>query len=231
VNAAVVTGRDIQDGIVFDADAATVTPFITGIDITKVANPTLLPAGGGPVTYSYEVTNTGNVPLANVTARVTDDRCPNVQPVTSEGFNVGDIDHNDLLTNVGDLFETGAFETWLFTCTTNLTVTTLNTVTVIGTPVQPTPDPPTTPQGLGSVVEAIEVIAPDVTDQAQALVTVDDGDIVPPTPSTMPTTTVPAVLPPTGGGGSDDTGTVAAVLVALGLTALVAARRRQGHQS
>ena len=136
VDAAAVEGTDIQGGLVADAAAATVTPFVTGINITKVADPTHLGVGGGPVTYSYEVTNTGNVPLANVSGRVTDDKCPNMQPVTSEGFNVGDLDHNDLLTGEQDLFETGGPEVWLFTCTTTITVDTVNTVTVVGTPVR-----------------------------------------------------------------------------------------------
>ena len=59
-----------------------------------------------------------------------------MQPVTSEGFNVGDFDHNDLLTGEQDLFETGGPEVWLFTCTTTVTVDTVNTVTVVGTPVR-----------------------------------------------------------------------------------------------
>ena len=141
--------------------------------------------GGGLVTYGYEVTNTGNVPLANVDGRVTDDKCPNVVGVMADGFNVGDIDHNNLLTGEGDLFETGGVEAWQFTCAVNILVDTVNTVSVIGTPVQPTPD--AAPVGAQAQVEALEVLAPDVTATAQAHVTI----------IASPTTTVrPSRRPP-----------------------------------
>jgi len=62
-------------------------------------------------------------------------------------------------------------------------------------------------------------------------------EALPPIPTTTTTTTIapttttrPAVLPPTGGG-SDNTGLVAGVLVALGIAALVVARRRHALQS
>jgi len=144
VNVAGVRGDDILGAPVFDADIALVTPYEAGIDIVKSAAPTTLPVGGGPVTYTYEVVNTGDVPLADVNTRVTDDRCAPVTPVLSGGFNVGDVDQNDLLTSDDDLFETGGPETWLFECTTTLTETTLNTVTTIGTPVRPDPVGPET---------------------------------------------------------------------------------------
>ena len=37
-----------------------------GIKIVKSADPTELPAGGGEVTYTFKVTNVGNVALTNV---------------------------------------------------------------------------------------------------------------------------------------------------------------------
>jgi uncharacterized repeat protein (TIGR01451 family) len=207
VNAASVGARDIQGGIVADADTATVIPFITGIDITKVANPTQLPVGGGLVTYSYEVTNTGNVPLASVTGRVTDDKCPNVAPVVADGFNVGDLDHNELLTGNQDLFETGGFETWLFTCTVNVTVHTINTVTVVGTPVQPVPD---ATSATALLAQAIEVLAADVTDRATAEVFVQ--------PTAPTTTTVdPGVQPPAPPGQLPGTGGSPYAVIYLGL--------------
>ena len=165
IDAAAVRGTDIQDGNVFSFDTAAVTPFVTGIAVTKTAEPTLL-VGAGPVTYTYQVTNTGNVPLADVTGRVTDDTCPNVEPVLVGGFNIGDIDQNDLLTGEADLFETGGPEVWQFTCTVEVTETTVNTVTVIGTPVRPTEEGP-------------EVLADDVSGPADAPVTVvDPGTIM-----------------------------------------------------
>lgn len=158
IDVAEVTGTDVQGGPVVDTDSAAVTAFVAGIDVTKVAAPTLV-VGSGPVTYSYAVTNTGNVPLSDVSGRITDDTCPTVTPVLVDGFNVGDFDRNNLLTGENDLFETGGPEVWEFTCTITVTADTLNTVTVVGTPVRPGAD-------------GLEVIAPDVTDQAQAQVTV-----------------------------------------------------------
>ena len=40
-------------------------PFHPAIEVIKTAEPTRL-VGGGPVTYTYEVRNTGDVPLADV---------------------------------------------------------------------------------------------------------------------------------------------------------------------
>jgi hypothetical protein len=112
-----------------------------GIQVDKTADTARLPAGGGDVTYSYDVTNVGNVALSNVS--VADDKC---SPVT---YTSGDSDHDTKL----DLNET-----WTFTCTANLTKTTTNVATATGwhgdTKVEdddtatvkvadPTPPPPT----------------------------------------------------------------------------------------
>jgi len=85
------------------------------IAIAKTAVPSALPAGGGPVTYTYVVSNPGTVPLAGVT--VTDDKCAAVT------FVGGDTNGNTLL-DVG--------ETWTFTCTMTVTTTTTNTGTASG---------------------------------------------------------------------------------------------------
>jgi hypothetical protein len=114
-----------------------------GIQVDKTADTKTLPAGGGDVTYSYDVTNVGNVALSNVS--VSDDKC---SPVT---YASGDSDHDTKL----DLSET-----WTFTCTATLTKTTTNVATATGwhgdTKVEdddsatvevadPTPTPPATP--------------------------------------------------------------------------------------
>jgi von Willebrand factor type A domain len=114
-----------------------------GIQVDKSADTASLPAGGGNVTYNYDVTNVGNVALSNVS--VSDDKC---SPVT---YGSGDSDHDHKL----DLTET-----WTFTCTANLTKTTTNVATATGwhgdTKVEdddqatvkvadPTPTPPATP--------------------------------------------------------------------------------------
>jgi LPXTG-site transpeptidase (sortase) family protein len=88
-------------------------PLVSVVNITKVAYPLSLPVGGGPITFTYKVNNPGAVPLDNVT--VVDDKC------SAMSGKLGDTNGNNLLdTN----------EVWVYTCTTNLTQTTTNTVTV-----------------------------------------------------------------------------------------------------
>jgi len=89
------------------------------IHVTKVPSAFTLPAPGGAVTYTYIVTNPGTVPLSNVS--ITDDKCTGL-PGRVSGH-PGDINKNDLL-------ETN--EAWSFTCKTNLTQTTVNTGTAMG---------------------------------------------------------------------------------------------------
>ena len=86
------------------------------INVTKVPSPLTLLAGGGMVTYTERITNPGTVPLSNVT--LTDDKC---SPLT---FISGD-------TNGDSLLDTN--ETWRYTCSTNLTTTTVNTAEATGT--------------------------------------------------------------------------------------------------
>lgn len=86
------------------------------INVEKTADPTELPAGGGDVTYTYEVTNTvDGAPLSNVT--VTDDKCSPVEYVSG--------DDGDNLLQFG--------ETWVYTCSATLTETTTNVATAQGT--------------------------------------------------------------------------------------------------
>jgi uncharacterized repeat protein (TIGR01451 family) len=101
------------------SDAATVTAApapAPAIHVTKSAAPTQLSAGGGTVSYTFLVTNPGNVPLSNVS--VTDDTCA---PLTSQG---GDTNgDNKLDTN----------ETWKYVCTGSVTTTTTDTVSATAT--------------------------------------------------------------------------------------------------
>jgi hypothetical protein len=89
------------------------------IHLVKIPSVTVLPAGGGAVTYSYSVTNPGTVPLSDVS--ITDDKCTGL-PGRVAG-NPGDINNNNLL-------DPG--ETWKFTCQSNLTQTTTNIGTAEG---------------------------------------------------------------------------------------------------
>lgn len=87
-----------------------------GIKIVKSADPDTLPAGGGDVTYTFKVTNVGNVALTNVD--VTDKpSCGSIDLVS------GDEDHDNKL----DLDET-----WIFKCTTTVTESTTDTGTATG---------------------------------------------------------------------------------------------------
>jgi hypothetical protein len=88
-------------------------PLVDIADITKVAYPLSLPSGGGSITFTYRVTNPGQVPLSDVT--VNDDKC------SAMSGHLGDTNGNNLLdTN----------EVWIYTCTAILTRTTTNTATV-----------------------------------------------------------------------------------------------------
>ncbi len=85
------------------------------INIIKTPDPLFLFVGGGSVTYTYEVTNPGMVVLNDVS--VTDDKLSPVIYVS------GDVNSDKLL-------QPG--ETWIYTGTTNLSVTTSNTATAKG---------------------------------------------------------------------------------------------------
>jgi uncharacterized repeat protein (TIGR01451 family) len=86
------------------------------INVVKVPSRlTPFPPGGGDVTYTYTVTNPGLVAMNNVV--VTDNKCA---PVT---FSSGDVNGNNLL-------DPG--ETWIYTCRTNVPVSTRNVATAEG---------------------------------------------------------------------------------------------------
>jgi LPXTG-motif cell wall-anchored protein len=167
VNVALVTavggtGIDPVDPIlVFDRDSQAVQVFEPGIDVIKRAFPTQL-VGSGEVTYTYEVTNVGDVPLADVEERITDDTCAPVE------FLTGDDDADGLLDSPNSIFEDAADERWFFRCTTTVSEDTTNVVDVIGTP--------TDPGGVdlcGPESSDLRVDAPcDVTDSDRAVVEV-----------------------------------------------------------
>lgn len=91
-----------------------IPPLVNIINITKIAYPLSLPSGGGPVTFTYKVTNPGTVPLSGVT--VTDNKC------SAMSGELGDTNDNGLLD---------PNETWIYTCTTILRQTTTDTALVV----------------------------------------------------------------------------------------------------
>jgi len=102
---------------VYDTANATVVvgiPLIPPIiHLVKVPSVTVLPAGGGAVTYTYIITNPGTAPLSDVS--ITDDKCTGL-PGRVVGH-PGDTNKNGLL-------DPG--ETFHFTCESNITQTTTN---------------------------------------------------------------------------------------------------------
>lgn len=127
-NHADVTGRTPDGGKV--TDTATATVLVVGGALTPAIAVTKSPSAtrvepGGKVTYTYHVTNSGTMPLANV--RLSDDKCA---PVT---YVSGDDNGDGLLTSA-TTGESWPDETWVYTCTTAITKTTTNTVTAIGSP-------------------------------------------------------------------------------------------------
>ncbi|MFZ2038730.1 MAG: ice-binding family protein [Minisyncoccia bacterium] len=106
-----VSATDIANATVV-VGVSVVPPLI---HVTKIPNPLTLPAEGGIVTYTNKVTNPGTVSLSNV--RLTDDKCSPVKYIS------GDLNNNSKLETT---------ETWIYTCQSKLTKTTVNTVTASG---------------------------------------------------------------------------------------------------
>jgi uncharacterized repeat protein (TIGR01451 family) len=217
---------------VHDFDAAFVQPFHPAIDVVKTADPTTV-QGSGKVTYTYHVRNTGDVPLADVKDRITDDTC---SPVT---YVSGDTDKDGLLDTPTSIFEDARDETWIFTCTTTIDHTTTNVVTVTGTPVNPTGDPLCGPaasaadaaRAARAAVAAQQVAATDlppcdVTDRDTAVVQI----VTPAAPSPSGTATPshePSSLAATGSPALWRALVLGLLLVGAGGALALAARRRR----
>ncbi len=106
------SNRTVDFGFV---QQTTPPPTSSAIQIVKTPSVTVVNPGDS-VTYSYVVTNIGKTPLSSVI--VTDDKCSPVLYVS------GDLNTNNILETT---------EIWNYTCTTTLTVTTINIATVTGT--------------------------------------------------------------------------------------------------
>jgi hypothetical protein len=92
-----------------------VAPVPPLIDVVKVPSPLALPAGPGPVTYTYTLGNIGTVPVSNVT--MVDDTCSPITLISGDTNNNAKLDVN---------------ETWIYRCSTTLSATHTNTVTATG---------------------------------------------------------------------------------------------------
>lgn len=99
-----------------DIGAPVVVPPVPPlIDVVKVPNPLSLPAGPGPVTYTYTLRNIGTVPVTDVT--MIGDTC---SPIVLAS---GDT-NSDAKLQVS--------ETWVYRCSTTLSATHTNTVVATG---------------------------------------------------------------------------------------------------
>jgi Domain of unknown function (DUF5979) len=157
-NIAKANGRDQLDNAVAERTAsATVTVINPGIAITKSASAASI-VQGASVTYTYKVTNTGDAPLSSVV--LSDDKC---SPLSSPS---GD-------TNSDGKLETA--ETWTYTCTQPVGVTTTNTATVV----------------------ALDPLEKTITAQAKATVTAIPTTTTSTTTSTTTTTTSTTLAPTT----------------------------------
>jgi hypothetical protein len=99
---------------VFFMGGTLAAPPDTHFSVTKEADPATLPSGGGEVTYTITVENTGDKDFHGLA--LSDDQC------------TLDNDGSDITAQ--DKFESG--DTYTATCTVDLTKTTTNTVTVQG---------------------------------------------------------------------------------------------------
>jgi uncharacterized repeat protein (TIGR01451 family) len=113
-NIAKANGKDQLDNAVAEkVETATVTVINPRIAITKSASSTSI-VQGASVTYTYKVTNTGDVTLSAVV--LSDDKCSPLSAPSGDTNNSGKLETT---------------ETWTYTCTQSVGVTTTNTATVV----------------------------------------------------------------------------------------------------
>jgi uncharacterized repeat protein (TIGR01451 family) len=114
-NVVQVIGTHPMGGTVDDTDTFSVDVINPQIEVNKTADPVTIYAGE-TVTYTYNVRNTGDDPLTNVS--VSDNKC---SPVTLQS---GDVSSDGVM---------GVGESWTYTCITTLSSSTTNTATAVGT--------------------------------------------------------------------------------------------------
>jgi hypothetical protein len=209
-----IGGRTIDEEVpVFDFATAHVTAFHPGIEVVKSATPQTL-VDGGTVNYTYNVRNTGDVPLADVASRITDDTCSPVQ------YASGDLDGDQLLDTANSIFEDALDETWVFTCSAFVDEDTTNTVVVTGTPTDPEGEALCDPASENGAAAAASTCDPTSTSIATVTVTAAPEPPGPPGPPPLPETGVPNWTIPLGQIG------LALLLVGAGLVWWSRTRRR-----
>ena len=116
VKTCTITNDDIVPSSRSEGVGGSYSPSIPPlIDVVKIPNPLALPAGPGPVLYTYTLRNIGTVPVTNI--KMVGDTCSPIVRVS------GDTNSNNILD---------VTETWVHTCSTTLSKTHTNIVTTTG---------------------------------------------------------------------------------------------------
>lgn len=131
------------------------------IHVVKFPDISLLPFGGGAVTYTYTVTNPGTVALHYI--HLIDDKCGAMQ------YDSGDTNDNSILEQS---------ETWTYTCRARLSATTTNTVVATGNANNATAS--------GSALATVRVAAPPAVEPAEVTYV---SELYPPDPPPPPIAT------------------------------------------
>ena len=104
----IITNDDIGAPVV-------VPPVPPLIDVIKVPDPLALPAGPGPVAYTYTLRNIGTVPVTDLT--MVGDTCSPINLISGDTNGDSKLDMD---------------ETWVYRCSTTLSETHTNTVVATG---------------------------------------------------------------------------------------------------
>lgn len=124
------------------AETNTNPSYVPLIGISSVSEPQSLPKGPGNVTYKYAVKNfIQEIPLNDV--QVTDDKCSPIKFVEGDDNGDAKLDYS---------------ETWRYSCTTKLSVTTQSIATAIGT----ANNLPAAHKAYTTVVVGSDIFAPQV---------------------------------------------------------------------